>query len=88
MRALLKRKLQKSAFCDGVSLPSRFVLRSSFFGALTDEGEDGQASVRVSGFSVPCDWRLKSPAGSTVDTELQQEKSVLEIVGLRILADK
>jgi uncharacterized protein YbdZ (MbtH family) len=59
----------------------------SFFGALTEE-EDGQASVWVSGFSVPCDWRLKSPAGSTVDTELQQEKSVLEIVGLRILADK
>ncbi|CAN5962920.1 unnamed protein product [Sphagnum jensenii] len=66
----------------------RFTRRGgSFFGALTEE-EDGQASVRVSGFSVPCDWRLKSPAGSTVDTELQQEKSMLEIVGLRILADK
>jgi hypothetical protein len=59
----------------------------SFFGALTEE-EDGQASVRVSGFSVPCDWRIKSPAGSTVDMEMQQEKSVLEIVGLRIFADK
>ncbi len=78
MRVLLKRKLQKSAY--------RFP-PGSFFGALTEE-EDGQSSVPVSGFSVPCDWRLKSPAGSTVDTELQQEKSVPEIVGLRILADK
>ncbi len=80
MRVLLKRKLEKPAFCDGVSFPSRFVLRCL-------DGGGGRTGF-CSDFSVPCDWRLKFLAGSTADTELQQEKSVLEIADLRILADK